>query len=154
MNKILKFLYRKDFLEITPEVIEKASKNADLDLLLLGLDNKDFNIRIKAVTELSKYAKQNEDVYKAICKTIHDDISIVSINAINSLVNSHPTEKSKWIKTLLDKKGSLKKSRKVGANGVDYEYSSLKDSKMDLRLHVVLDKMRKSSGIPFKAWYR
>ncbi|WP_146250803.1 hypothetical protein [Nonlabens dokdonensis] len=153
MKKILKLLYSKGFLKITLEVIEKASKNADLDLLLLGLVYKDFNIRIKAVEELSKYANQNDQVYEAICNTIHNDISIVSIKAINSLVNYHPTEKNKWIKKLLDKKGRLKRSRIVGTSGVDFEYSSITDSKTDLRLHVVLDKLRRSF-IPNKPWYR
>ncbi|MEN8816448.1 MAG: hypothetical protein ABF274_06205 [Nonlabens sp.] len=136
MNKIIKFLYRKGFLKIIPEVIEKASKSADLDLLLLGLDDKNFNIRIKAVVALSKYAKQNDEVYEAICKTIHNNITIVSLNAMNSLILQNHNEYEKWQKTFKTKKKELIDSNKIGIEISTYGYTDFSNLKINQKIRM------------------
>lgn len=136
MNKILKFLYRKGFLKITPVVIDNASKNADLDLLLLGLDYKNFNVRIKAVVELSKYANENDQVYEAICTTIKNDISIVSLNAINSLILQNHNEYEKWEKIFETKKKQLIDSHKIGSEISNHGFTDYSNLKINQKIRI------------------
>lgn len=136
MNKILTFLYRKGILKVTSSVIESASKKGDFVFLFLGLKSKNFNLRIQSVIELSKFAKQNDLVYQEICRTINNDISIVSLNAINSLILHDHEEYEKWEEIFETKKRELVNTHKIGSEISNHDYPDFYDLKIDQRIRI------------------
>lgn len=136
MIKPIRFLYKKGVLKITSSVIEDASKDGDIVFLFLGLKSKDFKIRVQSVIELSKFAKDNDLVYKEICKTINNDISIVSLNAINSLILHDNEEYEKWGVIFETKRKELINNQKIGKEILDYKYPDFHDLKIDQRIRI------------------